>query len=489
MIARRTSIFIVMLLAGGSLVAFSQQTDQCFTCHETLGDDVSALFMGDVHRAKGISCAGCHGGNASTEEMEEAMNAAAGFIGVPKGDAISERCASCHGEEARMKEYRSSLPVDQAQAFLASVHGRLNVSGKERILQCTSCHNAHGIVSPSNPASPVYPLRIVATCSRCHSDAAYMRRYNPALPVDQLAKYRTSVHGERNAKGDPKTAECASCHGSHDIRRATDVKSSVYATNIPKTCSSCHSDASYMKAYRIPTNQYEEYAGSVHGIALIQKDDLGAPACNDCHDNHGAIPPGIESISMVCGTCHALNADLFANSPHKQAFDALNLPECETCHGNHTIIAATDQLLGVDSGAICSNCHSPEENVKGYETAKMMRSLVDSLSRSEDRARALVEEAEQKGMEIGEEKFKLRAARQARLQSRTAVHSFNAEQFQEVIGTGLKTTAVVTTEAKDAIDEYYYRRTGLGIATLIITVLGLSLFLLIRRIESRKRSL
>ena len=487
MIARRPCALVAMLLVWGASVALSQRTDQCLACHETLGDEVSSQFKRDVHRAKGISCAGCHGGDSSKEDMEEAMSERAGFIGIPKGDAISDRCASCHGVESRMKEYRSSLPVDQVAAFLGSVHGQLSVSGKERILQCTACHNAHGIVSPKNPASPVHPLKIVATCSHCHSDAAYMRKYNPTLPVDQLAKYRTSVHGEKNAKGDPKTAECSSCHGSHDIRRATDVKSSVYAANLPKTCATCHSDASYMKAYGIPTNQYEEYAGSVHGIALLEQGDLGAPACNDCHDNHGAIPPGIESISMVCGTCHALNADLFEKSPHNQAFDALDLPECETCHGDHAIVAATDQLLGVDSGAVCANCHGPDQNVQGYETAKMMRALVDSLTRSEENAKTLVEEAEQKGMEVGEEKFKLREARQARLQSKTAVHSFNAEKFREVIGPGLETASVVASEATDAIDEYYYRRTGLGVSTLIITVLAFSLFLLIRRIDSKKR--
>ena len=478
----------VLLLFAATLIARASGPDQCVTCHETLGDKVSSLYRTDVHRAKGISCAGCHGGNPSKEDMEEAMSPSAGFIGVPKGDVISERCASCHGQESRMKQYASKLPVDQYASYSASVHGQLAVSGKERILQCTTCHNAHGIVSPSNAASPVHPLRAVATCTRCHSDAAYMRLYNPALPVDQLAKYRTSVHGSRNAKGDAKVAECASCHGSHDIRPASDVKSRVYATNLPTTCAKCHSDAALMKPYGIPTNQYEAFAGSVHGIALLQKHDLAAPACNDCHDNHGAIPPGIESISKVCGTCHALNADLFSKSPHKQAFDALDLPECETCHGNHAIVAATEQLLGVDTGAVCSRCHSPENNVKGYATAKMMRLLVDSLDRAEERARQLVEEAEQKGMEISEAKFKLRDARQARLQSRTAVHSFNGEQFQETIGTGLQTASFVAGEANNAIDEFYYRRTGLGIATLIITILAVSLLLLIRHIESRKRT-
>ena len=93
-------------------------------------------------------------------------------------------------------------------------------------------------------------------------------------------------------------------------------------------------------------------------LLCFKKNDIGAPACNSCHGNHAATPPGVESISKVCGTCHALNAELFSSSPHKKAFDQQNLPECETCHGNHEIIIASDKLLGIAPEAVCSKCHT-----------------------------------------------------------------------------------------------------------------------------------
>lgn len=473
----------VLMFAAGDVAA----QDKCFECHEALGDRPSVLFKRDVHFAKGISCADCHGGNPKAEEMDKGMDTAAGFIGVPRGDAISERCARCHSDSARMKAFGSSLPTNQWDLLQTSVHGKLAITGKEHIAQCTTCHNAHGIVPVKNPRSPVYPLNVVKTCASCHANAALMRSYNPSLPVDQLEKYRTSVHGMRNAKGDAKTAECASCHGSHDIRSAKDVKSKVYPTNLPATCSTCHSDPEYMKAYDIPTDQYGKFVKSVHGVALLQKKDVGAPSCNDCHGNHGATPPGVESISKVCGTCHALNADLFSASPHKQAFDALQLPECETCHGNHEIVAATDELLGTAPEAVCSRCHSATDRPKGFAVAAIMRHLTDSLEASESEARALIEEAEQKGMEVGEPKFKLRDARQARLEARTMVHAFNEQKFRETIGKGLIAAAFVASEGRAAIEEYYFRRIGLGISTLIITVLAVSLYLFIRRLESRQQ--
>jgi predicted CXXCH cytochrome family protein len=418
--------------------------------------------------------------------MDVAMDKSKGFKGVPKGDAISETCVNCHANPERMKSFGSTLPTNQWELLQTSVHGKLSVTAREHIAQCTSCHNAHGIVSVKSPASPVHPLNVVRTCAKCHSNAAYMRAYNPSLPIDQLEKYRTSVHGKRNARGDSKVAECASCHGSHDIRSAKDVKSKVYATNIPQTCATCHSNAEYMKPYKIPTTQYDEFVSSVHGQALLVKKDLGAPACNSCHGNHGATPPGVTSISKVCGLCHALNADLFAASPHKKAFEDRKLPECETCHGYHAIIAATDRLIGATREAVCSRCHSSTESPKGFVVAQRMRVMIDSLEAAISMASSLVDDAEQKGMEISEAKYKLRDVRQARFQSRTMIHSFDETKFREVVEPGLSTAAVVAEEANAAIEEYYFRRQGLGVATLIITVFAISLFLYIRRLEAQQ---
>jgi predicted CXXCH cytochrome family protein len=484
-------VVLTCSLTFGVAVRAAQQvgssTDHCLVCHETLGDKPSTLFPHDIHHQKGIPCAGCHGGDATADDMDKAMNKSAGFIGVPHGDDISALCAKCHGDAGRMSQFHSKLPTDQFASLQASVHGKLSTNGKERIVQCTTCHSAHGIVPVSDRASPVFPLNVVGTCTKCHANAAYIRSYNPSLPVDQGEKYRTSVHGTLNARGDAKVAECASCHGSHGILPPQEVKSRVYPANIPATCGTCHSNAGYMKQYGIPTDQVEKFSRSVHGVALLQKHDAGAPACNSCHGNHGATPPGVESISKVCGTCHALNADLFSSSPHKKAFDERKLPECETCHSNHEIVAATSKLLGVTPEAVCSRCHSETSNPKGYHVAATMRTLADSLEHAEDRARARVDEAEQRGMEITEAKFKLRDARQARLEARTKVHSFNEGQFREVLDKGLSIAAAVDEEAQHAVDEYYFRRIGLGVATLIITIVAVTLYLFIRRLEHKPR--
>ncbi len=480
----RISIVSLFLIISSGIKGYAAG-DNCFSCHSDLGSTPAELFKNDIHHLAGLSCADCHGGDSKSEDMDEAMSKSKGFIGIPKGNQISEICSKCHSDSLFISKYDKSLSTDQMSLLNNSVHGKLSLNGKDRIVQCITCHNAHGIVSVKDPRSPVYPTNVPLTCNKCHGDAKFMRSYNPEIAVDQYEKYRTSQHGILNAKGDPKPAECVNCHGSHNIFSTKDVRSSVYPTNIPKTCSKCHSDKDYMAKYGIPTDQYDKYLQSAHGEALMEKDDLSAPTCNSCHGNHGAIPPGITSISKVCGTCHVLNAELFAGSPHKKAFDERNYPECATCHGKHEILAASDKLLGIKNGAICSKCHSPEENVDGYKVAVQMKQWLDSLTAQEDLAKSLVFDAEQKGMEVEEEKFELRNINQAKIETRTIVHSFNKEKFKEVVDKGFSSSRNVIAEAKGSIHEYYFRRTGLGISVLIITFLIVILFLYIRKIEKQ----
>ena len=460
--------------------------DKCFACHDAMGDKASVAYKKDLHFAKGISCAECHGGDMNGEDQESAMNPKKGFIGVPKKDIISERCGRCHNDANIMKKYGYKGKTGQLAMLKKSVHGQSTMKDNLMILQCTTCHGGHGIKPVASPEALVSPKSIIGICTKCHSDANFMKQYNPALPIDQLEKYRTSVHGVKNAQGDMKTAVCSSCHGNHDILKSSDATSHVNVFNIPATCGKCHSNAQYMKQYGIPTSQLDDFTNSVHGNALLKKHDASAPSCNSCHGNHGAVPPGVQSIGNVCGTCHVLNAQLFAKSLHKKAFDDKNIPECETCHGKHRIQPATEALLSTGPNTICGKCHTASLEPKGFNSAIAMKRLIDSLTSDEKTAIQLINGAEQKGMEVSDAKFKLRDVRQARLKSRTAVHSFNLKEFESTIGEGLKITSMAKAEAESAVHEFFFRRWGLGVSTLIITLLAFGIWLYIKRLERGK---
>jgi len=110
-------------------------------------------------------------------------------------------------------------------------------------LSCVDCHGGDVNLEDMDEVREVGNYRGVPDhlevpdfCARCHSDANYMHKHNPALPVDQLAKYKTSVHGQRIfEQKDTKAANCISCHTVHEIQNAKLPHSSTHPQNIPET--------------------------------------------------------------------------------------------------------------------------------------------------------------------------------------------------------------------------------------------------------------
>ena len=321
-------------------------------------------------------------------------------------------------------------------------------------------------------------------CARCHSDPSYMHEHNPGLPTDQLAKYKTSVHGQLLLEeGDSNVANCVSCHSSHQIGTAKMPHSSTHPQNIPDMCGSCHANEDHMSGYGIPTDQVSDYKQSVHGEALLVDGDLAAPACNDCHGNHGASPPGVGSLSAVCGTCHAFQMDLFNKSPHGAAFADYGFPMCEACHGNHKITSPTDDWVGTADPAVCTECHSEDDGTRAFQVAAGISHTLDSLVSQRTLARQKLAKASDLGMMTSELEFTLKDVTQNLIETRTMVHSFSLEKVQEEANDGFAKAEEVRQQAAGLIDEYYFRRKGLGLATLFITILAVTLWLKIRRLD------
>ena len=179
---------------------------------------------------------------------------------------------------------------------------------------------------------------------------------------------------------------CTDCHSVHDMRPASDSRSSVHPLNVAATCSRCHSDAARMKSYSIPTDQFAGYSVSVHHEALAVRGDLSAPTCTTCHGNHGAAPPGVASVENVCSNCHVFQAQLFDTSPHKEAFAAAKMPGCVTCHSNHRIQHPTDAMLGAGPQSVCTNCHAAGDG--GFKVATTTHEKLTGLDSAESGATA-----------------------------------------------------------------------------------------------------
>lgn len=390
--------------------------DSCVECHSSLEGRLQApatAYEKDVHRHRGFSCAGCHGGDPTVDDPEAAMSRARGFRGKILRTAVPKLCASCHG------------------------------------------------------------------------DAGLMHKYSPRQRVDQYAQYLTSVHGKRLAAGDAAAANCVDCHGVHNIREVKDALSPVHPLRLPETCAHCHSDASRMAKYKIPTNQFDDYRKSVHWVALAKRGDLSAPSCASCHGNHGATPPQVSSVAAVCGTCHVMMEDLFNKSPHQPVFASMGAAGCVVCHGNHAISDPSVKMLG-GPGTVCGQCH--EANSAGAKAGAEMARLLDQLDRTLSRSDSILQQAARAGMEVSGAMLKQQEAMEGLVKARVAVHAFRVEAVSKPVQQGLRIAAETRRAGEEALKEKDRRRIGLAISLVTIVVTMAGLWLAIRTIERPSHS-
>jgi len=253
-----------------------------------------ACSGGAAAQVESVTCAACHAAQQA---------ALAGSVHA------SLKCEECHGGDAKY-------------AVAADVV-RLNRDAPSTGQPAPGFDHGSGFTG--RPAR----LQVPESCGRCHADAERMNPYG--LRIDQLARYWTSGHGKALKKsGDKNVAVCTDCHGTHDVRRGHELGSKTHPFNVPATCAACHGNRELMATYGLPTEIVDEYRGSVHGTALLEGQDAGAPTCATCHGNHSAVPPGFANVGAVCGQCHPQAAKNFATSIHSGAAEFRG---CVECHG------------------------------------------------------------------------------------------------------------------------------------------------------------
>jgi cytochrome c553 len=202
------------------------------------------------------------------------------------------------------------------------------------------------------------------------------------MRVDQVSRYRASAHGRRLAAGVPGATTCVSCHGAHGILPESDPRSPTYARNVPTTCARCHGEGGKAGG-GTSAGVVAAYTTSVHGRALIERGDLSAPACNDCHGGHGAERPQAASVALTCGTCHERQAELFRHTAKRRVLDEAGLPECSACHAVHGIQPVSDAMLGLGPVSICGRCHDRMDDParrQSEQLADRFATLVDEVA-------------------------------------------------------------------------------------------------------------
>jgi formate-dependent nitrite reductase cytochrome c552 subunit len=443
-----------------------QGRDNCLACHATgLGGSpkVPASHAGRTNE----TCRICHQ-PASPAEGQAPIILPTPIAHAPTANKNS--CVDCHSKQ-------SGALANSVKDWQTSIHAERNVN-------CVDCHGGDASQDRKEDAKArgtgyigiPKTVDIPALCASCHANVEQMRQYD--LPTDQWTKYQTSIHGQKLAQGDTKVATCFVCHDRHATKRVKDPSAQVYPLNVPALCASCHSNAELMKPYNIPTNQYQLYTQSVHGIALLQRQDLRAPSCATCHGTHGAAPPGFEEVANVCGSCHTATQDYYLKSVH--ASNLAGTPKCVSCHGRYDVgVPSEDMFIGTGPRQ-CGSCHAPNS-----AEGNIIRSLVDEITKGAnavDTAQAAIDRAAGSALIVAPEEVKLSQARTSLITARAAQHTLNLDLVKEKTGSANTQAQQVTTDAQKATSDSILRRQVMGIGLGIMALAIASLWVIRREL-------
>src|SRR5690242_15021679 len=80
------------------------------------------------------------------------------------------------------------------------------------------------------------------SCAGCHEGVKLTQEFGVA--GERVTSYKDSYHGLASKLGSKVVANCASCHGVHNILPSSDPRSMINASNLQQTCGQCHVGAS-----------------------------------------------------------------------------------------------------------------------------------------------------------------------------------------------------------------------------------------------------
>jgi hypothetical protein len=352
----KTRIFLWRLLPFFLFIGFTagvvwgKDNSMCLGCHqdESLSkQDASgrklSLFVSEKEFKSSVhgklSCSDCHTDIKDDKHAEGGQKAADKKV----------NCETCHAKAEK--------------AYLQGLHAKMTMKGTERAANCYDCHGKHNILPDKNPKSMVYISNIDRTCTRCHSDIVFVEAHALGETVTK-EEFEKSVHGMTGQ------VTCTSCHGSHELLRSlTDPKSSIFRSNIPQTCGTCHPKIA------------KEFTESIHGT-LAARGRSDSPTCTTCHGFHG-IKAVVDPDSPVserriakttCPQCHGaerITKEYDLNMKTVQAyydsFHGLSYrggdtysANCASCHGVHDIRLSSDPKSMVNKNNLqktCGTCH------------------------------------------------------------------------------------------------------------------------------------
>jgi cytochrome b subunit of formate dehydrogenase len=199
------------------------------------------------------------------ESLEDSVHALTADDGTPRSFPDDfPGCKDCH-----------DIPLFRPVSLFKTVKAGVS---ERAISRCVVCHSDEHFTRYyySHVTTRMHkardPREVVAMCSTCHADTALARRHN--LP-DVVSSYLETYHGKAVLFGSSRAPDCLDCHsrqGSvHEMRAATDTRSSVHPDNRPATCATedCHGSAApALASFDVHANRDMATHGLEFGVGL-----------------------------------------------------------------------------------------------------------------------------------------------------------------------------------------------------------------------------
>ncbi len=267
----------------------------CIDCHTRNGDMTTILEASNpnstINRSNiAETCGRCHGDKSVMQgsgisdrpflSYRESVHAKA----LAQGNSSAAVCTDCHNShdilpaaDPRSPIAKVNVPAtcskchkSESAEFMQSVHGQAVMRGVSRSPVCTDCHGIHGITSPVDKVSANASTAVATdTCAGCHEGVTLTREFGVA--GERVSSYKDSYHGLASKMGSRVVANCASCHGVHNILPSSDPKSMISANNLPQTCGQCHVGA----GVNFATGKIHLTSGLVAGVTARDAGVIG----------------------------------------------------------------------------------------------------------------------------------------------------------------------------------------------------------------------
>ena len=142
-------------------------------------------------------------------------------------------------------------------------------------------------------------------------------------------------------------------------------------------------------------------------------------------------------------------------------------------------------MLATGPGQLCGDCHRgyAKNNPDCIKTAEYFHDTITEMDQARTRFIAVSEKFAARGLDVEPINNELTDLGDALKKSRTYVHSFSRNTFQQAAAPGeeaVKRTDALVTKASD---EFKYRQIGLAVSIGFIGLLMLAIYLKLRQME------